>query len=96
MIVFSPSYQLDRAYQQAGESRHASELLGFVWDPHATSWEKCFLSLEIFRQRERHVVCLKAIATQPKAFGYNSGSAFNAAPEMPCHQSVVSDSMRYG
>ena len=30
MIVISPVNQVDRAYRQAGESRHAIDLLGFL------------------------------------------------------------------
>jgi len=36
------------------ERRERLDALGFVWDPHAASWEEGCHFLEIFRQREGH------------------------------------------
>ena len=36
------------------ERRQRLDALGFVWDPHAASWEEGFRFLEIYHQREGH------------------------------------------
>ena len=36
------------------ERRQRLDALGFVWDPHAASWEEGFRLLDRFRQREEH------------------------------------------
>jgi hypothetical protein len=36
------------------DRRQRLDALGFVWDPHAASWEEGFRFLKIFRQREGH------------------------------------------
>ena len=53
------------------DRRQRLDALGFVWDPHAASWEEGFRSLEIFRQREGH--CRVPQPHRDPASGYRLG-----------------------